>query len=187
MTKYARTDAGIVLEVLDLPEGIDIADALHAETAALFTACPDKVLPGWLFDDSKFAAPAAIPADVLLSGLKVSLKALVDAYAETTRLQYITPGAGQAMTYSQKADEASRFLAATDPVASDYPMLNAEVGITALTIAEVAAVVSAAYAQWQAVGAAIEGIRLGGKKAIDDATTAGAAQAAFDAVTWPSI
>ncbi len=122
---------------------------------------------------------------VTLDSVKVELKSQIDAGAERERLKYITPGAGQAMTYSQKADEAARFLANGNTGSSAYPMLEAEVGITAPTLAEVATVVSTAFSQWQIIGAAIEGVRLGGKKAVDDATTIAAAEAAFAGVGWP--
>ncbi|MCJ9720780.1 hypothetical protein MOV66_10175 [Agrobacterium sp. SHOUNA12C] len=120
-----------------------------------------------------------------LAVLKVQLKTSIDVQAEAARLNYITPGTGQAMTYQQKASEAAGFLAATNPVASDYPLLSAEVGITAADIAGVAQVVSAAYAQWQVIGAAIESVRLGTKAVIEAAATEDAANAAFRAAHWP--
>lgn len=121
-----------------------------------------------------------------LAALKVTLKSRVDAAAETERGRYITVGPGQAMTYLQKSDEAARYLSSTDPDPSTYPMLSAEIGITAPDLAGVAAVVNGAFLQWQMIGAAIEAARLGAKKAIDDATSAKAANAAADAVVWPS-
>jgi len=124
-------------------------------------------------------------AEPSLNDVKASLSAAIDAAAERERLKYITPGAGQAMTYQQKADEATRYLAATDPVSSDYPILSAEIGITAAEIGGVAQVIVAAYAQWQMIGAAIEAARLGGKRAIVDAGTEADARAAAAAVTWP--
>ncbi|QCL72190.1 MULTISPECIES: hypothetical protein [Agrobacterium] len=117
--------------------------------------------------------------------IKAGYKAAIDEAAELTRLQYITPGVGQALTYMQKADEARRYLSASNPVDSDYPLLAAEVGITAENIVRVAAVVAAAYSQWLKIGAAIEAVRLDGKAAIDAAGSENDAKAAFDAVAWP--
>lgn len=122
---------------------------------------------------------------VPLEAIKAALKASIDSAAETERRKYITTGSGQAMTYMQKADEASRYLAASDPVPADYPLLAAEIGITAPTLAEVAAIVNAAFTQWQQIGAAIEAARLGTKAAIDAAATAEDAQTAASAVAWP--
>lgn len=125
------------------------------------------------------------PPPVDLGDLKASLKAQIDADAEAERLKYITPGAGQAMAYLQKAMEATAYLGETDPDPADYPLLAAEVGITGDTIADVAAVVDAHYQAWRVIGAAIEQARLGGKAAVDAAETVEDAQAAYDAVTWP--
>lgn len=121
-----------------------------------------------------------------LPSVKTALKASVDAQAETERLKYITAGAGQALTYMQKSDEARRYLAADEPDAGDYPLLAAEVGITAADMSGVATVILAAFSQWQQIGAAIEGVRLGAKAAIEISETVPDAQAAFDAIAWPA-
>lgn len=169
-----------------LPNGVQITDEQY--TAAL-----DGVLSGKLISiDGGFAiidppqpeAPTE-PEPPTLEEIKSTLKAEIDTAAEAERLKYITPGFGQAMTYMQKADEAARYLAASDPVATDYPLLSAEVSITAPTLAEVATIVNAAFTQWQRIGAAIEAARLGTKAAIDTAETAEDAQAAANAAVWP--
>ncbi|MFD1792066.1 hypothetical protein ACFSE0_10500 [Ochrobactrum teleogrylli] len=121
-----------------------------------------------------------------LTAIKDALKRQVDAGAEAERLKYITPGAGQAMTYQQKVTEAQAFKAASNPQASDYPILSSEVGITAETLSEVADVVLTAFAQWQQIGAMIESIRLGAKRDIDAAEDEAEARAIVDAIIWPS-
>ncbi|SBW13574.1 hypothetical protein BR10RB9215_C10382 [Brucella sp. 10RB9215] len=121
-----------------------------------------------------------------IGSLKNALKQQVDRAAETERLKYITPGAGQAMTYQQKVDEARAFKAASNPKASDYPILSSEVGITAETIGGVADIVLAAFARWQQIGAMIESVRLGAKRDIDAAEDEAAARAIIEAVVWPS-
>lgn len=139
----------------------------------------------WIADGKPVAPYEPPPVD--LGELKTRLKAQIDADAEAERRKYITPGSGQAMTYQQKAAEATAYLADTDPVPADYPLLAAEVGITGETIADVAAVVDAHYQAWRLIGAAIEQVRLGGKAAVDAAETAEDAQAAYEAVTWPVV
>lgn len=147
----------------------------------------------WPRDDLGNQTDAAL-AEVLapyglsvgLTALKANLKLAVDAAAETERLKYITPGSGQAMTYQQKVDEARAFKAASNPLAADYPILSSEAGITAVTPAEVADVVLAAFAQWQQIGAAIETIRLGAKRDIEAAEDEATAHAVVDAIVWPS-
>ncbi|AGN34401.1 hypothetical protein [Rhizobium sp. P007] len=126
-------------------------------------------------------------SDISLDDLKSALKIRIDAAAEAERLKYITSGAGQALTYMQKSDEARRYLAADEPDADDYPLLSAEVGITAPDIHGVAVIVSAAFSQWQQIGAAIEAARLGGKASIETSETAANAQAAFDSIAWPAV
>lgn len=127
-----------------------------------------------------------ITAEDKVAEAKARLKARIDADAEAERLKYITPGSGQAMAYLQKAMEATAYLAATDPDPANYPLLAAEVGITGDTIGDVAAVVDAHYQAWRVIGAAIEQARLGGKAAVDTAKTVEDAQAAYEAVVWPS-
>lgn len=127
-----------------------------------------------------------VPVETSLDAIKASLKSTVDGLAETERLKYITPGNGQAMTYQQKVAEAQAFKAATNPKASDYPILSSEVGITAETLVEVANIVLSAFAQWQQIGAMIESIRLGAKRDIDAAEDEAAARAIVDVIVWPS-
>jgi len=187
MAMFASVSNGVVAEIIPDKIKIDganipLAQRYHADFVSSLIACPDDVQSGWTYDGTSFAAPAAIP----LSQVKESLKSRIDVGAESERLKYITPGAGQAMTYQQKADEAARYLSASSPKGSDYPLLSAEIGITAVDIATVAQVIAAAFAQWQTIGGAIEATRLAAKKAIDAAATIDAANAAAN-VTWPQL
>ncbi|MFA7416119.1 MAG: hypothetical protein WC048_16735 [Rhizobium sp.] len=158
-------------KALDPRKGAFYEDGILTVVDAAENAVVEAALPG-------------IGAAALLAA-KDATKAEVDAAAESVRLSYITAGAGQALTYSQKATEAVAYLGAANPVAADYPLLNAEVGITGPTIAEVAAIVKAAFDQWQIIGAQIEAARLGAKKAIAAAATAAEAQAVLDGIVWP--
>jgi hypothetical protein len=180
---YARvvSDAVIEIWVAPAPE-VTPAEAFHPDFPGEWHACPPDVEPGWRRVGSSFEAPA-VPA-IDLAELKASLKAGIDAAAEQERLKYITAGAGQAMTYQAKAEEARRLALVpegADP--ADYPLLAAEIGITAETLAGVGDVVRAAYQQWLAIGAAIEAVRLGAKLAIDAAVSA--EDALSVEVAWP--
>lgn len=126
-----------------------------------------------------------VPRSVDLSALKATLCTQIDAAAEVERARYITPGAGQAMTYQTKAAEALAL--ASDPALDPavYPLLSAEIGITAPDLAGVGAVVRAAYAAWQVIGAGIERARLAGKAAVLAAEDEATARAAA-AVEWPA-
>ena len=183
--RYARIMEKVVVELLELPDGLEITEAFHPDIAATFVLCDDAVVEqGWTFDGRAFAPPAESIRP--LADVKAELKSGVDISAETERLEYITPGHGQAMTYQQKVAEAQAVKVASDPKAADYPILSSEVGITAETLAEVADIVLAAFAQWQQIGAAIESIRLGAKRDIDAAEDEAAARAIVDAIVWPS-
>lgn len=126
---------------------------------------------------------SALPP-VDLDAVKAMLILQVDADAERARLAHITGGAGQAMSYLQKAAEAKACLADAGPDAAAYPLLAAEIGITAPTLGEVAQVVAAAHAAWTVIGAQIEASRLGAKAAIAAATDAATAEAAAQ-IDWP--
>lgn len=120
-----------------------------------------------------------------LATLKVTLAAKVDADAEAARLLWITPGSGQALTYEQKRAEAERMAADPAPQPEAYPLLAAEVGITANTLAAVGTLVRARAAAWTAIAAQIESLRLQAKAAILAASNAAQARAAA-AVPWPA-
>jgi hypothetical protein len=108
----------------------------------------------------------------------------VDMQAEGARLAWITPGAGQTAVYLLKREEAMAFAADAEPDLAAYPLLGAEVGITAPTLGEVAAIVTAMAGAWIAAAAAIEVIRLGAKRAIAEAETIEAVIAAAS-VSFP--
>ncbi|WP_322994066.1 hypothetical protein [Castellaniella sp.] len=129
-------------------------------------------------------APYVAPV-IDLGALKVDLCAQIDAAAEAERARYITPGSGQAMTYQAKAAEAERLAADPAPDAAAYPLLSAEVGVTAEALADVGVVVRAAHAQWQIMGGAIERARLAGKATVLAAVDEAGARAAAE-VVWPS-
>lgn len=118
-----------------------------------------------------------------LVAMKAKRKVEVDLAGEMERLKYLTAGSGQAMTYAEKLKELDLFLADPDPQEADYLFLSTEIGITGETLADVAASVQARRDGWKPIGAAIEGVRLGTKMAIDAAAT----MAELDAIepVWP--
>ena len=66
-----------------------------------------------------------------------------------------------------------------------FPTLSASVGIEAATLWDAALLVIARYEAWATISHSIERAKLGGKKAISDASDAAAAQAAYEAIIWP--
>lgn len=125
------------------------------------------------------------PVDELLSRL--------DAVAEYRRMQYLTPGPGMAMTYQEKFAQAQAVHQMGEQAAnalteaerqSQFPTLSASVGLEAATLYDCAILVLTKYAQFAQLSHVIERTRLAGKKAISEAPTLEAANAAYEAVTW---
>lgn len=110
---------------------------------------------------------AVVVAEVNLTPVRDALLAQIDADAEATRMRFITPGAGQAMTYLRKEAEAKAYLAG-DPAPT--PFLSAEAPARSMTLADLAAEVASRAAAWQGIGPKIEAARLAAKKAVQEAT-----------------
>lgn len=109
--------------------------------------------------------------------------ALIDAAAEATRARFITPGAGQAMTYLRKEAEAAAYLS---DAAAPVPFLTAEADATGVAVADLAATVAARAAAWAAIGPRIEAARLAAKQAVSAAANAQAMQQAT-MVDWVAV
>ncbi|MBB3947202.1 hypothetical protein GGQ73_003168 [Rhizobium skierniewicense] len=54
---YARIQDGAVVEVIELPDNVTLADAFHPDIAVLFLQCPDDVSVDWLFKDGEWFPP----------------------------------------------------------------------------------------------------------------------------------
>ena len=121
-----------------------------------------------------------------LAAAKASATAEIDRQAEATRLLYVTPGSAQALVYEAKRHEALALAADPSPDPADYPLLTAEIGITAATLAEVGDAVLAMAAQWKAVSAQIERVRLTAKAAVAGANSIAAVRAASTGLAWPA-
>lgn len=145
-------------------------------------------------DAQKAAAASVLAGFDPVSPIKDKLKARVDDDAERVRLRYITPGVGMAMTYNEKKDQAVAVLAMGEATANalakhgaaEFPTLSASVPIEAPSLYAAAQLVIAKYEAWAAISRGIEFTRLKAKKAISDASDAAAAQAAYEAITWPN-
>lgn len=131
-----------------------------------------------------------------IESLKSDLCQKTDELAGKERQKYITDVTGQSLVYKEKQDEAFAYSKAwfghknapdevREPNENDYPMLKAGIGVEGKTMIDVAAIVTQAYADWQIIGAAIEGVRLKSKLAISEAKTAEDAQTIFAAIEWP--
>ena len=117
------------------------------------------------------AALLAFDADAYaLGSAQQQAKLIIDEAAERARLRYITGGAGQAMAYQEKGEEAADYIAAGYPAdLSSYPFIEAETIATGKTATQAADDIIDQKSAWITVGSHIEKVRLGGKKDVDDA------------------
>ena len=102
---------------------------------------------------------AALAAD--LETAKAAAIAQVNAWAGRERARHITIAPAQEMIYLAKEVEAARWLADPSPDVADYPLIGAEVGITAPDAGQIAQVWANMAALWRIVAAQIEAARLG--------------------------
>lgn len=114
----------------------------------------------------------ALEGEILdLDILRSTAKAQIDAQAELVRQDFLTPGAGQALTYQRKEAEAREWLA---DQRTSVPFLSAEAAARRLPLADVAAEVVRLADRWTQAGAEIEGRRMHAKTALAEAKTLGA-------------
>lgn len=129
------------------------------------------------------------PIDV--TSVRTLLALRTNQEAEDARLKYLTAGAGQAIVYLQKVEQARAATAALAANSSatlapaTYPLLAATVGIDAQDIAGVAAVVLANNTRWLAAAAQIERTRATTRQAILNAASVTDAVAAAAGAVWP--
>lgn len=91
---------------------------------------------------------------------KQAAVARINTWAATERGKYITSIPGQDMIYLAKEAEAIRYLADVDPQLLAYPLISAEIGITADTSHEIAQLWVNLSEVWRGVAAQIEQVRL---------------------------
>lgn len=163
--------------VYDTASGLELYRGSGSSGSAAYQSLP----PG----AGLVVVPQAVVASptLNLAALRVALSARIDAAAEKVRNLFLTPGSGQAMTYSRKEAEARAWIANNSAPA---PFLAAEAAARGLSVAAVANEVIALADMWTQVGSQIEAIRLGGKKAVQEADTLGEIVTAA-AVDWQPL
>lgn len=125
---------------------------------------------------------------VSIEPMKQRAIALVNTRVGERRAALITTLPGQQMLYLRKEDEARAYVAlAEEPTTlADYPLIAAEVGITAETPWQLAQLWLAMSALWKSTAAQLEGLRMSTIGAIGAATTAAEIDAAVAAFTAAS-
>lgn len=129
------------------------------------------------------AASVSARAAALLAQAKADAIARVNAAAGTLRGRYITIIPGQEMIYLAKEAEARAYLTESpEPeTLASYPLIAAEVGITAPSAYAIAQVWANMAAIWRGIAAQIETARLGAVAQIEAAPNAGTAYDIADA------
>lgn len=140
--------------------------------------------------------PAPPKKEPTLDEAKAQAIERIEHKAERKRLQYITPGAGMALTYLEKRDQAEQVIRMGEEEANRmseleileaYPTLAATIGVDAPTLWEVANLVMLKAHAWANKSFEIEILRANGKKAIDEAGTVEGVNGALDAIDWDAI
>lgn len=128
-------------------------------------------------------AAAVLGQTIDLEIIRSASTSQIDATAEALRMSFLTPGAGQAMTYQRKEAEARAWFLDQETAT---PFLDAEAAARDVTLADLAAEVVRLVDAWTATGAAIEGARMGAKAAVASAKTLGAIVEASK-VDWTAV
>lgn len=109
----------------------------------------------------------------VLAEYKAEAVKKVNTWAGVTRGNYITISPGQEMIYLAKESEAVAFMSNPDTLdMSPFPMISAEIGITAPDAYSMAQLWLNMADLWRSVAAYIEAQRLGAAAVINAAATA---------------
>jgi len=177
------------------PASTVLSDAFSDEERAEFNVFPFTPLsipdgmravgsPYFVVTDNEVVERADLE-EIPLVEVKDRLFRQIDGEAEQCRLKYITAGAGQAMTYQRKFEQAERFISDSAPVPQNYPLLAASVGIEGDDLYQVAQLVLNMSAMWEAVAGQIETARLGAKALVATSETITDAEAVVAGIAWP--
>lgn len=114
----------------------------------------------------------------------------VNAEAGALRLRYVTDAPLQSLVYQRKGEEARAYKSVKDaggtPVVSDYPHIEAEIGVRGASADEVVALFLTNDALWASLSAQIEGIRQAAMVAIEAATDEAGVDAAAG-IDWSGV
>jgi hypothetical protein len=129
------------------------------------------------------------PPEPKVEHVKEALLAHVDALAEGQRLAHLTGGAGMALVYERKGDEAARWAAAGFPKVVDpsaFPFAVARAAAFGMAPDEVLAEWAEKSAAWTGLAIEIENVREAAKLAVKAAADRASALAAVEGIRWPA-
>ncbi|WP_347268188.1 hypothetical protein [Paracoccus sp. (in: a-proteobacteria)] len=171
-------------DLLALPAPEEVGDATHYWDGAALQPYPPKPAPWMQFDFTAqewqdLRSPAEVAAQ--LDTARLAAVARINALTGMVRRRFVTDIPGQEALYLMKEAEARAWLAATAPDPAQFPLITAEVGITAPDADQVAQVYVNLAAIWLQTAASLETARLGHILAAETAATPDAADAAAQA------
>jgi len=126
---------------------------------------------GWGWDGKSFSPPPGPPAEEVLAGARSAARVQLSDAIRAARTAMITDLPGQDMIYLAKEAEARAWAADRAPNPADYPLLSAEIGITAPDAASLVQIWLNLADLWRAAAARLEALRMATAAAIDAAET----------------
>ncbi|MBL4791294.1 MAG: hypothetical protein JKY60_20365 [Kordiimonadaceae bacterium] len=157
------TETGALEQIVSSFDGVDLTgkDTVTAPDARRDLSEWDAV--------SRTFVPGVFTAE------RTAAKGQIDTAAEALYQSLIQGGLIGSVLHPLKHKEAVSYLAAANPVPSDYPSLLGEVGITGATLQDVATAIeakpAAAASKIFSASLVVEPLRLAAKAQIDAATT----------------
>ena len=191
MKNYVVVKDGAILRTGQCPASMLSAQARDGETAiehdgsvrddthyfvdGEFREYPPRPSAAHVFDFTseswiELRTAADLTAEIATS--RVVAISTVNTVAEAVRSRFVTPGSGQAMVYMEKQAEARAWFAAGEPEdLTEFPWLQAEIGITAPSSYELAQLWLNLSTIWAQIGSQLEAIRLTAIKDIEEQIT----------------
>ncbi|MDQ1847660.1 hypothetical protein Q9299_05105 [Gemmobacter fulvus] len=181
--------AGQLRLALILPHGAEAGfDQLHPAALLLSqdgpVSAPGLTAPNWPTTapgniDWAHLIPAEALAAAALATAKSAARAEITARISAARSAMITTLPGQQMIYLAKEAEARAFLTDPAPDLAAYPLLSAEIGITAPNALQLAQIWLNMGDLWRSTAAGLEALRLGSAAAVEAAGTVAEVEAAM--------
>lgn len=106
MVKFARVENDVVVEIVQIPNGMNISDCFHPEIAATMVECADDVSAGDIRDGDSFVRPT--PDVVALKAAKAAI--LTAACAAAITGGYKSAALGAEYTYPSKPTDQTNML-----------------------------------------------------------------------------
>ncbi|PTV94010.1 hypothetical protein C8J27_11061 [Rhodobacter aestuarii] len=172
----AQIESGIVANV------IQVDPTAVPNWAADWPELPDGVGIGWAWDGAVWAPPRGPASEQLLADAKAKAWQKLSEAICGARLALITDLPGQEMIYLAKEAEARAWITAEAPVLADYPLLAAEVGITAPDADALAQIWLNLSSNWRTAAAQLEARRMTVSAEIEAAGTLADIAAALSAL-----